>query len=330
MKSGPTLFFFLFSITCNSQVTDSSGIPDYSQSVNWAALPNMVDEADEVPDNSLRNNQDSAEVDVFFIHPTTHLSAPWNHPTEGEILNKLTDKVPIRMQASVFNESCKIFAPRYRQATIFSFFVNSPKADSALKIAYSDVKSAFEFYLKNFNKGRPIIIAGHSQGSSHAVQLLKDFFDGKKLSKLLVAAYIPGWNVKCNEFRNIPVCDSASSTGCFVSWNSFFWGTDVFSDLTKDACCINPISWKADTVYIPVEQHQGSVPLTFKGVDKKAVDAQCMNGRLWVHLPADIRYWLAGLNYHVLDYNLFYLDIRLNVKTRIECYFEQGKMNDYR
>jgi len=57
-----------------------------------------------------------------------------------------------------------------------------------LELAYQDVKTAFEYYLKNWNQDRPIIIASHSQGSVHAQRLLKEFFEDKPLAKQLVAA----------------------------------------------------------------------------------------------------------------------------------------------
>lgn len=274
--------------------------------------------------------QDSAAADVFFIHPTTHLGFSWNQQVDGKLLNWLTDNITIQQQASTFNESCRVYAPRYRQATVYSFFINTEKADTALEVAYSDVKGAFEYYLENYNKGKPLVIAAHSQGSRHAVQLLKEYFDGKQLGEQLVAAYLPGWVVKCDEFKKIPPCDSASQHGCFVSWNSFVWGADVFKDITKDACCINPLSWKRDTAYVGKEQHLGSVSPTFSKIHEQTVDAKCVNGKLWVHLPSDVSYWIAGLNYHVLDYNLFYLDIRNNVKTRIESYLLPERLDNYR
>ncbi len=321
--------YLLFSVNCFSQ-TDSLGITDYSIKSNWAALPDMTDFSDETPTPSLRNLQDSAEVDVFYVHPTTYVGFEWNSKIENQTFNRLTDKFPIQQQASVFNESCKIYAPRYRQANVVSFVTQSDKADTALEFAYRDVKKAFEYYLENYNKGRPIVIAAHSQGSRHAVQLLKDFFDGKTLANRLVIAYIPGWIVKCDEFKKIAVCENEFQNGCFVSWNSVMWGVNILTDITKDACCTNPLSWKHDTVYAPKEKHKGSVPATFNKIDEKAIDAKVQEGKLWVHLPADPRYWISGLNYHVLDYNLFLMDIRENVKLRIENYFEGRKMNDYR
>ncbi len=313
-----------------SQASGLEGIPDYSKEKNWAALPTISDYADNLPDTSLKNFQDSALADVFFIHPTTYAGLPWNQAMEGKLFSGLSDKIPIQQQASIFNGSCRVYAPRYRQATIFSFLVKSEKGDTALEKAYGDIKNAFEYYLANYNNGRPIVIAAHSQGSRHAVALIKDFFDGKPLAKQLVVAYMPGWIVKCDEFKNIPVCDSATQTNCFVSWNSFVWGVNIFNDFTRDACCTNPLSWKTDTAYVSKENHLGSVPPTFDKIHKQSVDAKCVNGKLWVHLPGEVSYWVAGLNYHVLDYNLFYLDVRENVKKRIESFLGGLEKMKYR
>ena len=55
---------------------DAVQAPDYSKSENWAALPSKDDMADRIPEGgNLKNEEDSAEADVFFIHPTSYLKA---------------------------------------------------------------------------------------------------------------------------------------------------------------------------------------------------------------------------------------------------------------
>ena len=140
-------------------------IPDYALEKNWAALPNKKDSADAVPVNSSEiDNQNVAQADVFYIYPTLNFSrAGWNARVDSKRLNKRIDKYPIRMQASVFNGSCKVYSPRYRQATFGSFLEKKPgSGKQALDLAYQDVKAAFDYYLNNYNHGRPFIIAGHS------------------------------------------------------------------------------------------------------------------------------------------------------------------------
>jgi hypothetical protein len=94
-------------------------------------------------------------------------------------------------------------------------------ADKAFDLAYEDIKTAFEFYLKNHSHGRPIIIASHGQGTLHAGRLLKKFFENKPLQKKLVCAYIIGLPVFINYFKELEPCKDSTETGCFISWRTF-------------------------------------------------------------------------------------------------------------
>ncbi|MFN5223165.1 MAG: hypothetical protein ACK5DJ_03180, partial [Bacteroidota bacterium] len=59
-------------------------VPDYANADHWAALPTKKDLADGVPSQSGGfNNQEKADFDIFFIHPTSYLqqtekSTGWN------------------------------------------------------------------------------------------------------------------------------------------------------------------------------------------------------------------------------------------------------------
>ena len=84
----------------------------------------------------------------------------------------------------------------------------------ALQSAYRDIKSAFQYYLKYENNGRPIMIVSHGQGTLHAGQLLKDFFeDQPHMQKQLVAAYLVGMAVKDDYFQSIPFMTKPDETG---------------------------------------------------------------------------------------------------------------------
>ena len=65
----------------------------------------------------------------------------------------------------------------------------------------------------NTGRRRPIIIASHSQGTTHAARLLKEFFDGKDLQYDLVAAYLVGMPVPKDYFKNIKVCETPTEIG---------------------------------------------------------------------------------------------------------------------
>ena len=170
--------------------------PDYSNLNYWAAHPLKWDPSDSIP-KPLRKEKRDTLVDVFFLHPTMYTmklkDSTLNADIDDAYLNAKTDYSSILYQASVFNQHARIYAPRFREAHISAYFPKDTLvALKAFDLAYEDVKASFEYYLKNYNHGRPIIIASHSQGTTHALRLLKDYFEDKSLQKQLVAAYIVG------------------------------------------------------------------------------------------------------------------------------------------
>ncbi|MFI5148777.1 MAG: DUF3089 domain-containing protein [Bacteroidia bacterium] len=297
---------------------------DYSNPDTWAALPDKKDSADALPPGA-SDGQAEAKVDVFFIHPTTYIIGHhWNGGVNWKGLNSFTDKGPIRNQASVFNGSCKVYAPRYRQAKLSAYMDVRGNGPKAFDTAYADVRKAFRYYLDHYNQGRPVIIASHSQGTDHAIRLMHEFFDNDPvLSSRLVACYLIGRPITRDSLKHTPPCDSARQTGCYVTWNTLHWGEKkLFFAEPKDLICTNPLSWKRDTIYIPANKNLGSLQTFGKPPLKNTIDAQCTHtGILWVHVPIFSGYpqWSS---YHIYDYNFYYMNIRENVKQRVDAYFK--------
>jgi hypothetical protein len=306
----------------------STGSLDYSEPTNWAALPGSADAADLSPSAELPDCQGEAAADAFFIHPTTYLSIfPSNASTDDQRLNRWTDKGPIRLQASAFNGCCRVYAPRYRQAAIGSFIAPGSRGEAALDFAYKDVREAFRYYLEHFSQGRPLIIASHSQGSMHAIRLLEEFFDeDPALRGRLVAAYVAGSAVPCDRYAHIPPCDTPEATGCFVNWSTFTWGTVPEQAVGQGrGCCVNPLTWRRDGRYAPATLNLGGTPHTLDRLDPGVTDAQCVNGLLWVHKPKQEGYPGLGRNMHLMDYDLFYANIRENARERVEAFLGSNK-----
>ena len=137
--------------------------PDYTKDTSWAALPGREDSADVIPTGLTLDVNAKVAVDVFFVHPTTFISpSNWNQPLDNDRANEITDSWVMRDQASVFNGCCDVYAPRYRQATLYSFTDTSEvkNGEQALELAYGDVKTAFKYFVDNHNEGRPFILAG--------------------------------------------------------------------------------------------------------------------------------------------------------------------------
>lgn len=302
--------------------------PNYNKLEFWVASPYKKDNSDSIPD-FLKNEIRDQRADVFFIHPTSFFgdtkTAAWNADLTDTEVNQTTENRSILFQATVFNASCRIFAPRYRQANMKSFYVrDTPGAQAAFDLAYSDVKMAFEWYLKHENKGRPIIIASHSQGSLHAIHLLQEFFDGKSLQKQLVCAYIVGYQIKKDDFKAIPVGTKPNQTGCFVGWRSYAKGEvpNGVSLENGNSVCVNPVTWTTNDEWSPTGLH-GGIMAGFKSIVPHTVSCAIEPSAkiLWVETPVELEKAAEKIrNLHIYDYNLFWMNIRENVKVRIDAF----------
>jgi hypothetical protein len=321
--------------------------PDYTQPQGWAALPDREDAADVVPSSDVQDVQSTAAVDVFFVHPTTFFgTAGWNQALDDASTNQLTDMFVLRGQASAFNSCCRIYAPRYRQATIFSFMDSSGSGSEALQLAYGDVERAFDYYIEHYNQGRPFILAGHSQGSVHVRTLLEKRITRTPLRNLLVAAYPIGFSIDrelmARAVPDVSVCEAPEQIGCVVSWNSVGPNATPWGD-PRQNICVNPVTWRTDGAAAEASLNLGGVayPGTFEGtladvkgvpqefVDAKPVlepglaDAQCVDGMLRIQEIHSQHYAARPMgrdNYHVYDYNLFHMNLRKNVELRVATY----------
>lgn len=323
--------------------------PDYASRDAWMAYPGQSSLALSTPPGIAPVADSEANADVFFIHPTTYLrNDVWNaaYDAAGEF-----DKPVLLNQASVFNGCCRIFAPRYRQASLKGL-----KNDDAVALAYSDVARAFEWYIERENKGRPFIIASHSQGTGLAVRLLQEKVIAAGRTDHLVAAYAIGAYVP-SAFADIglPVCDGPSQTGCVIGWNSsqqgrdgalrliekprYWWDGAIRDSDYSPAVCVNPLTWtttgkaapRDNPGSLPMPDEKGGVtlPMARKQLPEPypgITGAQCNRGLLDVTVPRrtpkgfhDVLSLLYG-SYHRLDYGLFYSSIRANAIERANAW----------
>ncbi|MFZ9981454.1 MAG: DUF3089 domain-containing protein [Cyclobacteriaceae bacterium] len=305
--------------------------PDYASLESWAAHPDKKDAADSVPFKSgLKDEQATAAADVFFIYPTIFTGKPegssdWNADVRDPVLSKAIQTSTILNQASIFNGAGKVYAPSYRQAHYHAFLTpDREMAKKAFAIAYQDVRNAFNYYLTNFNQGRPIIIASHSQGSLHAEMLLKEFFDGKPLQSKLIAAYLVGRAIPKNTFSSIPASEDPARPGVWASWCTFLTGyfPGNYENWYKGALTINPLTWTSGETPAAKELNHGGVGFKYTFVPALA-DARALDGILWINKPyVTGRFWVRTKNWHRADMNLFWMNIRENSLLRTETYLK--------
>lgn len=308
--------------------------PDYRLDTSWAALPTMIDDADVSLPELPAIAQNSARADVFYIHPTTWVGSEWNGPIDSPTIIEATARGGTLIQASAFNACCAVYAPRYRQASGKAFLDPSRDGDMAIDVAYDDVLSAFKIFLQK-NRGRPFILASHSQGTVLASRLLSEEIWPKESGRHLVVAYLIGGPITHENLGiDIPICRSPSAIGCLVAWNArgprFDTNGLEYPEPMSNRICVNPLRWTTDGASLSSE-NQGAVffDAEFPRILKGFASGECVDGMLLVReigLPprdtmSQILDWMMGPeNYHPIEYQLFYVNLRQNALHRVEIF----------
>ena len=301
-----------------------------------------------------RIDNPTALADVFFVHPTTYIRGEdWNQSLTSRNVNFNTNWRSIRNQASVFNDCCRVYAPRYRQAILYAFITDQSDGPQALDLAYQDVLLAFRYFIKHHNKGRPFVLAGHSQGAYHLVRLLEEEISGKPIRRRFVVAYAIGIPIPLDKIQrtlpDIPSCRHAQQTSCLISWNTYGMNAStkrlrtirmrypegLIENGSKPIVCVNPLTWNANGNQANATTNQGGVvfgsdPSSVPKPDAQLVSAQCRQGVLRISHPAFYRYRKlthAG-DYHNFDYQLFYMNIRRNAASRVKSFLAKGKKTE--
>lgn len=314
--------------------------PDYADPSSWAALPDVEDGADVALPELPAIDQTEARAAVFYVHPTTFLGPGWNGPIDDPAVMQATARGGTLIQASAFNACCAVYAPRYRQAHGHAFVRPDAEGERALEIAYQDVSAAFDAFMSRTGE-LPFIVAGHSQGAVLAARLLRERIVGRDIAKRFVAAYLPGAPLRADDL-GVPVCESATQTGCVASWHARGPGYQVNGlefdaanpDTMRDRICVNPITWATDDAHAPAESNAGAIFFDTASpvLEPAFADARCHEGTLLVTTHGDfqrdlmskILLWIMGPeNYHPLEYQLFYVDLRNNAVARVEAFAAQ-------
>jgi hypothetical protein len=167
-----------------------------------------------------------APIDCFYVYPTVS-----NDPTPNSDMNAGPEELAvIKAQFARFGSQCRVFAPLYRQVTLTALragLAGRPMAPDRTR-GYNDVLDAWKYYLEHDNQGRGVVLIGHSQGSGVLTQLIRNEIDGKPVQERIVSALLLGTNVPVptgkdvgGAFQHLPLCRSASQTGCVIAYAAF-------------------------------------------------------------------------------------------------------------
>lgn len=322
--------------------------PDYSQKDAWLSLPDLSKDSFEHP----------SKGDVFVVVPSVYRGGRhWNLPSDDLKRKRKLERIVRPNYVTPYADAGRLFAPFYRQASLYAYMTQREDARMAQNLAYQDVKRAFKVFLENSPPERPIVLTGHNQGASHVERLLQDFFAGpeneENLNRLAVA-YVINYPLTKGllegPLRGIPVCQTATQTHCIVAFGTFapnegdiaerfgsrllvYDGEEYSSVEGQALICVNPLLWTQSEDYAPARLHKGGVAA--EGLDletrpaplPRQAGAQCQDGLLLIDKPRSRslrRPLKVGGKFRTLPSNLFYEDLRLNAKDRVQAVIEDN------
>ena len=313
---------FAANSACGNEPRDTIIPTDYSNADHWLSLPAPV-----------------KEVDVFYIYPTAWLKVNKSDPDICALDNASMlegSRILYAWQASAFEPVCNIYAPYYRQAD--AAYILSLHDRERLKftdgIPAHDIIAAFDYYIKHVNKGRPFILAGHSQGTMVMLTLLPHIVKNPAVYKRMIAAYAIGYPVTQEYMDKNPKLKFAAGpndTGVIISFNTQSQNLPPGGNpilISKPALAINPITWTRDETPATAAQGLGSFMPAHHEIKQFTkvlhyADARVDNtngvvicttadeAEIYNLLPS----WPKGA-YHVFDYALYYFNIRQNAENR--------------
>lgn len=297
-----------------------SGMPtDYSAVQNWAY--NGVGEG--------------KQADVFLICPTVDMKDESNMSLDdGE--TKAAFLGALNMERGIYEDSARLYAPYYRQAAMKVYELEEAEREPYLETAYADISAAFSCYLEKYNHGRPIILAGFSQGADMCYRLMMDYFGDGELADRLVAVYAIGWALTDDmtaEYPQLKAASGETDIGVVISFEceaESVESTFIMPEGTK-ALSVNPLNWRTDGTAAVKEENAGACFTDYDGNIVTEVRALCGayidtdRGVLKVTdiLKEDYPAMIPGLPdgaYHIYDYQFFYRNLQENVKVRLDQY----------
>ncbi len=297
------------------------GIVNYANEENWAYFGIGEDK----------------DADLFLICPTVDMRDEYNMSMDDEE-TKASFTGALNMERGIYEDSTRMYAPYYRQASMKIFDLTEEDREPYLTFAYSDISAAFAWYLENENEGRPIILAGFSQGADMCLRLLEEYFGDESLYNQLVAVYAVGWS--CTEemvqkYPQIVPAQSADDIGTVICFDCE--APEVTETVVIPAgirsYSINPLNWKTDGTVADKSENIGACFTSYSGEIKREEINLCgcyideERGVLKVTdvTPADFPPVLSILpegSYHLYDYQFFYRNLQENVANRVKIYLE--------
>jgi len=212
---------------------------DYGLDASWLCRPGRQDACAVDLTAAVVSADGSLAREAWTANPNAPIDCFYVYPTVSTDLTPTSDMVPdeaernvIRQQFARFGSVCRLYAPMYRQVTLAGLRTMLAGAGGGGALSrgtqYDDVREAWRHYLEHDNRGRGVVLVGHSQGSFILAELIRQEIDGKRVQSRMVSAVLLGATLSVprgkdvgGSFQQVPVCRAASQIGCVVTYVSF-------------------------------------------------------------------------------------------------------------
>ena len=215
---------------------------DYAKAEAWLCWPGKAGDACAVDlTTTVVKANGATSVEAFKADPKAPIDCFYVYPTVSNDPGVVSDMIAnpeetnvVRAQLARFGSKCRIYAPLYRQFTLTALRAGQSgkpmpgSADPGVRaVGYNDVVDAWNYYLAHENKGRGVVLIGHSQGSGVLTRVISQEIDGKPVQKQLISAILMGTSLALEKgkdtgaFKSIPTCKSANQTGCVIAYATF-------------------------------------------------------------------------------------------------------------
>lgn len=340
MKKVITLLLTTIVLSCVfTSCSNHNEVPDVVKKTNGGEKwETKIDYASN--DNWLAKNDTGKDVDVIYFYPTTFNKASDDAPDIADIDDvgmRTQAQVELKLQASVFEEDCNVYAPYYRQISApYALTLSDEEADDLLRYSASqDPSRALDYYFEHYNNGKPFILAGHSQGSQILTMILSEYMkEHPEYYDRMIAAYVIGYSVTEDYMKANPhleFSEGADDTGVIISYNTEGPGNKDQHNavVVEGAISINPLNWKRDETYASASENKGAL-LTVGEITAGVADARidlergvvvCESVDPAVYgIPESAHALFGPESFHNCDYGLYYMNLRENVKVRIAAF----------